>query len=304
MNFLKEDLISEYDFAIFGLGYESRSINIFQKKEFTVTETIYAVGYDYFTEEFSYQSNKTFFKNNDCKIEEVSDEDFKKTIENIVSEFSDANTPVKVIIDITVMSRHRIARAIWTCLTLLPKGSVISIKYTISNFVPPPTITPPVSEIGAIINELEGSPGSIGFPPKLLISLGYEQGKALGAANYIDPGEIIAFVPKSKIGEFGSFVFDKNADLLKSVSPENIFDYNVHFPYSTYINLKSICLTLIKDSRPILLPLGPKIISAISVFLGYELYPNLPVWRVSSKENEQPVDRTASDHTIAFSVKN
>lgn len=290
----------QFDIAFFGLGYEPRSTHAFGVYEDQCLRSI-VFGYDYNTKVLDYQKNKDFFLQSSATVLEPSDKEFGKAIENAL--IFPEKTIVNVCIDITVMSRHRVALALWALLEVLPTDSTITIVYCLSKFIPPPIITPPVKNIGPIIEELNGTPSNIGLPPSLVVSLGYEEGKALGAANYIDASEIVCLIPQSKIGSFESNVIEKNKYFLKNIPKSKILKLNLHSPQTAYYDLKSIIHGVSDTSRPILLPLGPKIISALAVILGWEIYPSLPVWRVSSKEHEKPIRREASEHKVSFTIR-
>lgn len=302
MKFYKENPIVNYDLAIFGLGYESRSIFIAQ--EIAAKNSI-AVGYGHHTDIFSYKENKKFFEAKYIPIIEVDDSDSNDfQLHQILSETLEKKlleNQLNVIIDISVMSRHRLSLIIWFFLTRLKSRSKITIAYSLSKFIAPPTVAPPVKEIGPIIDELNGNLADLGRPTALVVGLGYEQNKALGAVTFIDPDIVYAFIPLSKELDFENEVLEKNSDLLSEIR-DKIFKYNVHQPYSTYLDLKSFFLDLSKENRPIFLPLGPKVIAALATILGWELSPNLPVWRVSSKGCEEPFDKKPS-HIINFTIE-
>lgn len=297
MKICKDFYDGDYDLAICGLGYESRSTWVASNVD--LGKARLAIGYRHHTDVFSYQENKKFYSENNFNVSELTDEELEEFLSINCNNF---NKKINVVIDITVMSRHRLAIVIWHFLSVLDKGSTITITYCLSKYLEPPSITPPVKEIGCIINNLSGIPSDIGTPTALIIFLGYEQNKALGAANYIDPQNVYAFIPKSQETEFETKVIDQNRDLLIDLN-KNIFFYNVHQPYVTYLDLKSLVLDVLTTQKPILLPLGPKIVAALAVFLGKDIYPHLPVWRVSSNGCEEPIDRVSSGHRITFTVE-
>tara|TARA_R110002049_G_scaffold40727_4_gene123660 strand:+ start:489 stop:1397 length:909 start_codon:yes stop_codon:yes gene_type:complete len=287
----------KFDLSIVGLGYEQRSTHVFQSEN-ALQESCLVLGYTYHTDKFDYQKNKKYFDG--CLVKEVEDDDVEAEVLSFIEEKNHGGGKVNLLLDITVLSRHRLAVVIWNCLQKLPKGSILRVAYTLSDFVPPPEVTPPVKEIGPIISHLEGMPSNVGLPTSLVVSLGYEENKALGASNYIDANEVVAFIPSGNVLKFNEEVVKSNKNFLRSVSERNRFTYDLHSPYKTYAELKSVVLSLMRESRPIILPLGPKIIAALSVVLGVELYPMLPVWRLSSKGAEEPVNRKASGHVVFF----
>ncbi|EPJ42957.1 MAG: hypothetical protein OFPII_44270 [Osedax symbiont Rs1] len=301
MKILKNHEFFQYHIAIFGLGYESRSTHVFKKNHQKCNRCI-VLGYDTNTDKFNYKKNKQIFLNQNCNIIEDNDD---KTSTDFISILNELNftDPINILIDITVMTRHRLAFIIWNILEKLPKGSIVDIKYSLSKYISPPQESTPVKKIGEIIKPLTGGLGDLSKPSVLVMGLGYEKNKALGVANYLDLGNVFIFIPKSPQNDFEAQVVQQNEDLLSTLPENHIFKYDVKSPYSTYLDLKSLITGLSITSRPLLLPLGPKILAAISVVLGKELSPSLPVWRVSSEHSEQAVERAATDDDINFIIE-
>ena len=300
MKILTEFISRDFDIAIFGLGFESRSTStidtyINQSKKNIV------LGYDVNTEKFSYQNNKERFEKLLAKVYETGDEKISSIIQSELHEIP--TTPLKVLVDITVMSRHRLAIVMCELFDNLPKGSIISVVYSISSFVTPPEDNTPIKYVREISPQLSGSLGDLSLPTSVVLGLGYEQNKALGVSNLLDAGFMYAFIPESPVGQFKEQVLNNNSDLLMTIPKDNIFYYDVCSPYSTYLSLRSLILAVREHSRPLLVPLGPKILSSLSVFLGLELRPELPVWRVSSGHAEIPVDRPPSGIESHYSIK-
>lgn len=291
----------EYNLSLFALGYESRSIHV-PKRVISKSEKSIAIGY-VFHNKFSYDVNKKFYKNSKVDYHNIEESKLTKLFNDEILRFISTEEATNVLIDITSMSRHRFTLLIWLLLKQLKKQSILTIKYAVSKFLPPPEHTPPVKMIEPIISDLAGIPGDLNLPTSCIVGLGYEKSKALGAVNYIDPGESWLLIPISSETEFKSHVLKNNKGLLDEVSDQQVIYYNVHKPIALYSDLKSLIIGIKPTKRPMILPLGPKILCAVSAILGYELQPNLPVWRVSSLEQEKPADRVSSGDIISFDIE-
>lgn len=298
MKVLKNSEIDSFDVGFFGLGYESRApyslLN--SGKNFNVKHVF---GYNSYRDEFSYPKNKKIFEENNCSIHEGDD---NSTIENFKQIIDGITDRVDVFVDITVMSRHRLATLILMLLRGLSQGSRIMISYTPSKYIKPVQGTSPIRMVGDITMDLGNYLGDLSLPTSLILGLGYEKDKALGVCNYLDVHNTFLFIPVSDEDKFEHSVRINNSILIQSLQTEKIFTYKVESPYTTYLDLKSLLLSLIDNSRPLLVPLGPKILSAVSVIIGHELHPRVPVWRVSSEHHETPKDRPSSGKTINFTV--
>ncbi len=289
-----------YDLALFGLGYESRAVSSFLKYKEDCNLTL-ALGYNENTDKIHYKENKKRYLDLQSLVFEGSDDIIFRDVNDEIEKL-DITSPISVLIDITVMSRHRLATLICMLIDKLPKNSTINIIYMLSEFVEPPQEYSPIRKVGEITPQLAGGIGDLGLPTSLVFGLGYEKSKALGVANLLDTNCIFAFIPQSPIEGFEELVQDNNKELLASIPKESIFRYDVCAPYSTYLSMKSIILSLSDFSRPLLIPLGPKIISAIGVIIGKELFPELPVWRVSSEHSETPVERPSSNIEVKLTI--
>jgi len=298
--FLRDFCDQDFDVAIFGLGFESRSVSALEHFRYKIS-SVKVLGYHKNTDQFSYQANREIFKQYTDDIIEVCDDELPDTLDKMLFDFS--SKPVHILIDITVMSRHRLATTLCKCFEHLKKDSTVSIVYSLSNFIPPPDTVTPVRKVCEINNTLRGSLGDLGRPTSLVIGLGYEKGKALGISHYLDSWRDYLLVPTSPIKEFEDHVLANNHDLIVQTPKERVLSYYVDNPYRTYLDLRSLTLSLKGSSRPILVPLGPKILAAICVLIGLEFTPEIAVWRVSSEYEETPIDRSFSGHQYKFSFR-
>ncbi|KPZ56861.1 hypothetical protein [Pseudoalteromonas sp. P1-25] len=289
MRLLKNAMNEHFDLAIFGLGYESRSTFAYEKYK-AVSTKIVVLGYKSNQHVLYYQKNKKAFESAEIIEEQCSD-----ITEFLIGKVDELNQleSANVMIDITVMTRHRLALVLNFLIKNLKPKINITICYIASKYVCPPSDMQPVKKVGPLIEELSGGLGNLSYSTSAIFGLGYEQSKALGIYNYLEPDSAYSFIPKSLNVEFEEDVKANNLSLLNSTPSENTYSYNVYSPYDTYIDLKSLVLSLAETSRVIIVPLGPKILSAVSLIIGLELYPDVSVWRVSSLHSEEPMDRVA-----------
>lgn len=301
MRILKDICVSEFDIAICGLGFESRAISAYRTSSERIHKLI-VLGYEDNTEYFSYQSNKKVFGENTDKIFEIGDSAVLESLDKSLED-EDFNNAKHILLDITVMSRHRLAIVLGRLIDILSPDSKLTITYTLSRFIEPPAGSTPVKKVCEIAEGFEGELGDLSLPTSVIIGIGYEEGKALGICNYLDSWRDYIFIPKSPIHDFEVSVRKNNHDLIESTPAEQLLTYNVSSPYSTYLDLKSLVLSLSEYSRPLLIPLGPKILSALCVILSKELTPRIPVWRVSSEYMEVPVERHSSGNEIKFTLQ-
>lgn len=295
----KSPFIDSFDLAIYGLGYESRSTASFDKYKDVVVKNI-AIGYESNQECLKYQDNKLKYLEHDVDIYEGKCSAMFAKIKSIILEIN--TKQVNCLLDISVMSRHRLATILVMLLDTLPPESKITISYNSSTLVIPPLDIQPIQHIGPITDSLSGELGSLSEPTSLIFGLGYEKDKALGVYNYFDSSYTFLFIPKNKEYNFETYVLENNKQLIDGTPKSNIFYYDISQPYVTYVDLKSFILSISQSSRPVIVPLGPKILAAISVLIGYELESNLAVWRVSSEHKEAPVERPSANKETLLTI--
>ena len=130
----------EFDLAILGLGYESRSVYSYQSNENIIDKAI-ALGYSAQTDQLSYPDNKTFFDKHRVPVVEGKDREIFSYIEKVICELS---RPINVLLDISVLSRHRLATIMLMFIEGLLEGSQLTITYSTSEYNPPPEGTTPI----------------------------------------------------------------------------------------------------------------------------------------------------------------
>lgn len=299
MKLLKTPFIESFDIAIYGLGYETRSIAAYEKYR-SIANMNVVLGYKSNQDVLNYQNNRRIFETEN--LLELDCEQIEGQLKRILMELRQKVDKPNVLIDITVMTRHRLAVSLRTILINLPEGSMVTICYNASKYVEPPNELQPVRKVGPLIKELSGELGDLSSSTAVIFGLGYEELKALGVYNYLDPDISYAFIPTSENKKFECDVRKNNKNLLGIIADQNINEYNIYSPFDLYIDLKSLVLSLNENARVIIVPLGPKILSAMSLIIGMELSPEVPVWRVSSLHSELPVDRLA-DREVLQTIK-
>lgn len=299
MNVEKNPFIESFDLAIYGLGYESRSISSFEKYKSRTQRNI-AIGYERNQECLQYQKNKQTFTEESVEIYEGKCNVVIDKVHEVISKLEQKR--INCLIDITVMSRHRLASIIIILLDCLHPKSRITISYNSSELIVPPSDIQPMHHIGPISDSLSGELGSLSKPTSLIFGLGYEKDKALGVYNYFDASYTFLFIPKNSEHNFEKYVIENNKQLIEDTHKSNIFYYDISKPYVTYVDLKSFILSISESSRAVMIPLGPKILAVISVLIGYELESSLAVWRVSSEHTETPVERPSANNETLLTI--
>lgn len=279
---------TEYDFYFTALGYEKRCC-FFSSTYNIKAEKKYAFSFG-FSEELSYDNNLKWFKGKNFFIEKCSDDDFDVKVKELLVDTKN----IKILIDISSFSRLRIAILMRELnFASVDTEILVDFVYSIAKFTKPVSGLSIIMSASPILADFAGWPKDPIIPSSCIIGLGYDEGMAIGAIEYLEAGKIWLFRPNGVDNRFLKALNKANSELLEQVSPAQIIDYDLKDPISIYIILHSLAEGAIKESRPVILPFGPKIFTVLSIATAMNFYPDLSVWRISSGVSEQPVDREA-----------
>ncbi|MBC8767732.1 hypothetical protein H4O18_06985 [Arenibacter sp. BSSL-BM3] len=130
-------------------------------------------------------------------------------------------------------------------------------------------------------------------PKALVVCLGYEQNKAEGIIEHLDPKISYLFYTKPALdSDFVSTIEENNANLLSTAK------HIVEFPVNNLLKLERELTSvyyLLKDEYSIIIaPLGPKPFTFISMLLAIK-FDNIDIWRVGSGSDINEYDREPID---------
>lgn len=231
------------------------------------------------------------------------------SVEEVISSMREVATArpdrsVSCYIDVSAIHRTWLAQLLYRLRYLVEYGVTIrlTLGYCLAKYTAPSALAmPPNRRVSPVHFALAGWPRSPGMPVHVLVGLGYERGKALGAVEYIQPAQWRLFVPVSPEERFVAQVEGQNQELLGGTPSGDIFRYNVLDPAGQYVMLHSMLKGMVADTKPVLLPFGPKIFFAVSVVLGLQ-FPGVSVWHVSGEEQAEPDQKSPSSHSVHFSL--
>ncbi|MFC0350653.1 hypothetical protein [Undibacterium danionis] len=287
---------TKYKLLVSALGFESRSTAVSEKLAHK-TENRIALGFDH-NLTCSYSRNLSWFKENDFQvISEISAEKFSGVFEHEVGKFlnerSEQDATVKIAIDISCFDRRRMAEILQFLLSNKSPNIEIDFWYCIGKFQPPQNELSRNEVAGPIHKKYTGRFTEPGKPLALVAGLGYEPGRVMGAAEYLQASTVVAFLPQSPISEYFEVVKTSNKTMLEEIEQRRTLDYDVTDPGRLIATLDSIIRGLNDKHNIILLPGGPKIFALCALIAG-TLNRQVGVWRVSSCASLNPNDVESS----------
>ena len=280
-----EAMETQYDLFIAALGYESRSTAI-AKALLKPAHSRLALGFNH-NQVLSYESNRQWFALNEYAVEaNLHDDDFSyaftKHLTTALSEASRLESSCfRIAIDISCFDRRRLAFFVDHFRNLGRTEISVDFLYSIAAFVPPHPVLGRNEVAGPVHRRFAGRFLDPGRPLALVAGLGYEIGKVVGVAEYVQASRVLALIPQSPVVEYEGEVVNANKALLTDLPSEDVLYYQLDDPRRTVATLDAVVRGLAHSHNVVLLPGGPKMF-ALCCLLTQTLQPDVSVWRVSS----------------------
>lgn len=291
----------KFDMALAAIGYEKRAR--YFTESFNPRCAIGLAPAFSTNKELSYSSNYKFFEKRGYLCDEVEDGNFEFWLVDKMSEWLDREESLQICVDITSFSRFRIGVIVGEFMrqASLGKRVVAEFMYSLGSYSAPLGTKIPIRSLGPVTPYFAGWARDPNQPPVAIVGLGYEQDRAMGAVEYIQPGEIWLFLPLSNEDKYWASMASANRILLEEFQRNSLI-YNVEEPEEIYARLESLVfrkLTVV--GNVILLPFGPKMFFLISLAVACS-HRAISVWRVSANDAEVPANRIASGKVIGFEM--
>lgn len=282
-----------FDVVINAIGYEDRA-------RFSVESDIVSAN-NYISLAFEKTSLFGYSKNIEIMtvlgasiIERVSLQTENDAIDKKIRELHEGK-PLNIACDISSMNRSMISavfRALIRNLDIIRSASII---YTPAKFSPPSSDYPQIDQIGPVTPELSGYQSAPSLPIGLLIGLGYEFGIAAGILNGLEPKLTIAFRAVGNDPRYEKAVRTANFNFAFGISRCDVTDYSLMRPDQAARYVDDILASMTRQYRCVLVPMGPKLLSAIFILAGFRYFGEVAVWRVSEigkkAHNAEPDNR-------------
>lgn len=212
-----------------------------------------------------------------------------------------AKSQISVFVDVSCLSRTNMG-GIFSAIKDVAQAVTVrlSIGYSLARYSPPPNTGNPANrKVSPVHPTFSGWTAGPYRPVDVVVSLGYEKGKALGAVEYLEPARRWIFVPHSPETKFLQTVKAHNRELTSGEGKVQI-DYEVLRPRDTYFSLLSLVVGLLSEARPVLLPFGPRIFFAISLLVAMTVE-EAAVWHVDGDDDSSPDAQHSSGHAVVMS---
>jgi hypothetical protein len=274
--YLQPEVGRSFDLAIISFGTESRHVHLLNQLKTQMPEVLIGrsdvnADHDRQVRQFVNQYGARV-----CTFEDICREISKRSLLSKSAE-------LRIFVDVSCMSRVDMGEVFAAIKFEALTASIrLTIGYCLASYMPPSDVHfPLIRRVAPVHTAFSGWGASAAHPIDAIVSLGYEKGKAIGAVEYLEPRKRWIFVPHSPEDRFLQQVRKQNSFLIKE---ESTINYEVLRPADTYHQLLSLVVGLVQESRPVLLPFGPRIFFAISLLVAMRIE-KASVWHVDV-ENE------------------
>ena len=135
------------------------------------------------------------------------------------------------------------------------------------------------------------SSGYNGDPSKplcLVFGMGFEAGVSMGIISQLEPSVSYGLWGTGIDRRFDDAVKRANFDFEFPGFSTRILSYSVKDPKGAFELLENVVYGLNRDHRVIIVPMGPKLFTALAALVGMKYLGDVAVWRVQHSDREQP----------------
>lgn len=289
-----------YDIVLASVGYESRSRYFFQKHRIDATKRLAFAFPNQNT--LAFQDNLSFYDSNGFTTDTIECQMIcERIIEEAVSLSSVHDNVLRICVDVSSMSRFRMASVIEAAIALSEQREVaVDFVYCVAEYSPPPLEPTVIESADPVSPYFAGWTTRPDAPTCAIFGVGYEPDRVIGAIEYMEPGQIRAFLPIGPDPRFLDEVMRVNEPLWEEIPKEHRTRYSLSEPLNTFVRLESLLYSLKQTYRPILIPFGPKIFTVQCLLASIAHFPSVAVWRVTGGSASDPIDRRAGGEIYAI----
>jgi len=285
-----------YDLSIVSYGGDLRSLYVLTQLRRSMKQVFAVLQQD---SENDLDAVMAFEKRYSASV--VSIDILKNNIDDFLQKYEGISEP-NIFVDVSSMPRLMLAKVLsYIKVVCFLRPLKLALGYSLARYISPPEQPfPSIRRLAPVHREFSGWAASPALPVDVIVGLGYEKGKAIGAVEYLEPRNRWVFIPSSPEHRFLQKVTSHNRELI--TAGDGVIDYEVLQPVDTYFRLMSLVVGLSPTARPILLPFGPKLFFALALLVSMR-FEKAAVWHVDSDDDLFGGSSSPSGHGIVLSCR-
>lgn len=241
--------------------------------------------------------NDAFFTKNNFEILESKTEDYKNgSLKRIIYEINQLalkSNEVNVYIDYSSMTKNWYSFLLYEIYNSNFRNKInLYLGYTHGNYVESLTDR----TYNRVVSPLFGY-CNLSIPTKptsLIIGLGNDSSRVFGLKEYFDAVPYIFHTDSSYNDGFNLDAKELLEKVLSQIPSKNIFEFPVNdLVYTNYI-LENLCQELIKQTRIVIAPCGPKPFAVLAMLMSLKYNNLIEVWRITPGVKIPVINRTST----------
>ncbi len=292
---------SGYDAALASLGFETRCREIPAAIGAPAIRRVIPFGDRH---EHDYATNQQWFADNGWELVDVVEKNVATWTADWLAGLSRGRSEaVRVAVDLSSMSRLRIAAAIEALLSLPADARAsVDLLYTPAEFEPrDPNADPQVFDVAPVSDYFAGWWTDLSAPLVAIIGVGYELEMAASAIDKLEPETAVVFIPAGEDDRYAPAVADANVALMHANGVASQ-PYAVADPFGCFGRLEATLAKHERRFRVAFVPLGPKIFAACAMLAAGLHQESAQVIRVTSGSRARAVNRRSNGKLCGLTV--
>jgi hypothetical protein len=292
-----DDLASRrYDALLCSHGYETRSRTIAERLggEFELKAAGYCHGH-----QGAFEENRKVIDALGGEVLEFEESEFEPWVRSWLSD----DRLRSVAVDISSMSRPRIAAVVHAVTNGPNTNLVVDFLYVPQRYSGAPVPVDATTALEPVTPAFAGWDADVERPLVMIFGLGFEPIRAAGAIDELEPTLSIPYFPRGADDSFIADVERANESVLRLQDVAPARSYELADPFRCFAELDAwVSHYQEEESRPLFLPLGPKIFALLCMLVAVAREPVTPVWRISPGPLEEAVDHQPEDMLVTVRV--
>jgi hypothetical protein len=173
----------------------------------------------------------------------------------------------------------------------------IELYYCPAAYFEPKWLFPQIEQLGPVDGLLSGFNSDPSKPLCLIFGMGFEAGVSMGIISQLEPGISYGMWGKGVDDRFDAAVSRANFNFDFPGFNTEILSYNVRDPKGAFELLENVVYGLARDYRVIIVPMGPKLFTAVAAFVGMKYFGDVAIWRVQQSHGT-PADSVAAESCV------
>lgn len=281
----------QYDLFIYGLGFETRSTTIpslidRQSKIFALRMPDIRI--------HAYERNASLARTRQHIIISNFETFISETLPTI---FARSETKaLKIGFDISSINRIMLTEILMQLARLARVEDEVEVIYCPAAYTEPNWTFPQIERLGPISPAFSAI-GDQTKPLCLMLGAGFETGISMGIVNQLEPRLSYCFWGTGVDARFDRAAHRANFDFEFGAYNTRAISYDITDPKGAFSTIESTVFGLSQTYRIIIIPMGPKIFTFLSVLIGMSYLGEIAIWRVQHNRQNSP-DSLPSDYCI------